>query len=227
MADKSELQHIPRAVDALVLSETRSGLIARARRDAACLMECKPVNKDILAVRPLEASILSNSNDAEEQFQLGHTYYSKQAYQDAAFWFRRAADQGHAEAQLSLGFLYQIGRGVPQDYAMDAYWLRKAADQGHAMAQYGLGVLYLTGMGVSKDPVKATDCFREASMQGLAKAQFLLGYAYEKGEGVSQDYAKAAKWYRMAAEEGETEAQTRLGLLYGSGQGVQQSDPEA
>ena len=35
MGDKSELQHIPRAVDALVLSEARSSLIARARKDAA------------------------------------------------------------------------------------------------------------------------------------------------------------------------------------------------
>ena len=42
MADKSELQHIPRTVDALVLSEARSSLIARASNDAKAIMARKP-----------------------------------------------------------------------------------------------------------------------------------------------------------------------------------------
>jgi hypothetical protein len=42
VADKSELQHIPRVVDALVLSEAHSSLIARASNDAKALMARKP-----------------------------------------------------------------------------------------------------------------------------------------------------------------------------------------
>jgi len=42
VADKSELQHIPRAVDALVLSEARSSLIARASDAGKTIMARKP-----------------------------------------------------------------------------------------------------------------------------------------------------------------------------------------
>ena len=31
-------------------------------------------------------------------------------------WYRLAAEQGYALAQVSLGFMYGMGRGVPQDY---------------------------------------------------------------------------------------------------------------
>jgi TPR repeat protein len=37
-------------------------------------------------------------------------------------WYRRAAEQGVAEAQNSLGWMYREGRGVPQDDAEAARW---------------------------------------------------------------------------------------------------------
>jgi TPR repeat protein len=61
---------------------------------------------------------------------------------------RTTADQGHADAQNSLGFMYGKGEGVKQDFAEAARWFRKAADQGLAGAQYNLGVKYAHGQGV-------------------------------------------------------------------------------
>jgi TPR repeat protein len=58
----------------------------------------------------------------------------------AASWYRKAAEQGNADAQYSLGRLYYEGRGVPQDYAQAAAWHRKAAEQGDAVAQGSLGL---------------------------------------------------------------------------------------
>ena len=40
-----------------------------------------------------------------------------QDYEEAVRWFRKAADQGIAEAQYSLGVMYGEGQGVMQDYA--------------------------------------------------------------------------------------------------------------
>ena len=37
-----------------------------------------------------------------------------QNYVKAAEWFQKAAEQGHAKAQLSLGRMYITGRGVPR-----------------------------------------------------------------------------------------------------------------
>ena len=53
-----------------------------------------------------------------------------QDYTQAAKWYRKAADQGNADAQPNLGLMYEKGQGVPQDYAQAVSWYRKAADQG-------------------------------------------------------------------------------------------------
>jgi TPR repeat protein len=68
-----------------------------------------------------------------------------QDYAEAAKWFRRAADQGRADAKSLLGTAYINGEGVPQDYATTMHWYRKAADQGQADAQYNLGIIYFKG----------------------------------------------------------------------------------
>ncbi len=52
---------------------------------------------------------------------------------EASKWFRKAAEQGHPKAQ-ALGFMYDSGHGVPQDYAEAAKLCRKLADQGLDLA---------------------------------------------------------------------------------------------
>jgi len=45
----------------------------------------------------------------------------------AAEWYRKAAEQGDATAQASLGVLYSIGQGVPRDDIEAYFWLDLAA----------------------------------------------------------------------------------------------------
>ena len=52
-----------------------------------------------------------------------------------------------------MGWLYQNGQGVQQNYNEAAKWFRMAAEQGNAYAQSKLGVLYFKGKGVSKNYV--------------------------------------------------------------------------
>ena len=49
-------------------------------------------------------------------------------------WFRLAAEQGHAEAQLVLGAMYYGGYGVSQDYITAHMWANIAAVNGSEMA---------------------------------------------------------------------------------------------
>ena len=74
---------------------------------------------------------------------------------EEAKWYREAAEQGDAEAQASLGALYEHGAGVPQDYAEAVKWDRKAAEQGDGGGQFLLGGLYEKGLGVPEDYVIA------------------------------------------------------------------------
>jgi TPR repeat protein len=70
-------------------------------------------------------------------------------YAEALKWYRKAAEQGEANAQSNLGVMYHEGEGTARDYAEAVKWWRKAAEQGHADAQNNLGVMYAAGSGVA------------------------------------------------------------------------------
>ena len=48
---------------------------------------------------------------------------------EAAMWYRKAADQGYADGQAGLGFIYAGGQGVPQDYVRGHMWFNLAASK--------------------------------------------------------------------------------------------------
>lgn len=77
-----------------------------------------------------------------------------------------AATQGDAEAQTTIGAMYQVGHGVRQDYAEAVKWYRLAADQGVVVAQYNLGLMHAKGQGVPQDFVQAHFWFNIAASQG-------------------------------------------------------------
>jgi hypothetical protein len=94
-----------------------------------------------------------------------------QDHVEAARWYLKAAEQGHAEAQHNLGTMYQSGLGVGQDHAKAVQWYQRAAEQGYAAAQHNLGVMYLAGQGVAQDTLRAHMWFDLASRRGLEAAR--------------------------------------------------------
>ena len=96
----------------------------------------------ILALSSGSATAPLNSNDAARQqgaapdtpYQLGwryeHGYGVVLDYTNAMKWYRKAFDQGVADAAINLGVMYQAGRGVQRD-DIEAYkWYCLAADRG-------------------------------------------------------------------------------------------------
>src|SRR5204862_5069671 len=65
-----------------------------------------------------------------------------QDFGEAALCFRKAAQQGHAGAQLHLGVLYERGEGVSQDFEEAMRWYQKAADQRQPHATCHMAGLY-------------------------------------------------------------------------------------
>ena len=92
-------------------------------------------------------------------------------YTTALKYWRPLAEQGDAELQLTIGLIYEYGKGVPQSYAEAASWFRLAAEQGDARAQDNLGLMFEKGWGVQQDYLQALMWFNLAAMQGYAKAQ--------------------------------------------------------
>ena len=89
------------------------------------------------------------------QAQRGEWSYVTGDYPAAARRLGPAAERGNARAQAYLGFMYQYGRGVPQNHALAVYWYRRGAEQGNAVAQHLLGLMYDKGQGVIPDHVLA------------------------------------------------------------------------
>jgi len=135
---------------------------------------------------------------------IGSSYYLKDNYSQAAYWYRKAAEQGNANAQHNLGNCYYYGKGVEQDYTQAVYLYRKAAEQGNSDAQNALGYCYYNGEGVERDYSQAVYWFRKAAEQGHGEAQYFLGRCYEKGKGVEQNDSLANYWYKKAEESGYT-----------------------
>jgi len=78
-------------------------------------------------------------------------YGIEQDPKQAAYWYEKAAEQGHPEAQYNLARLYATGQGVPRDQGQALHWVRAAASQGYAPAQARFGMRYATGNGIVQD----------------------------------------------------------------------------
>lgn len=83
-------------------------------------------------------------------------------------WYRKAAEQGDASAQYTLGL-----KTFNSDETEACFWFRKAAEQGHADAQEQLGECYEDGFGVTEDKTTAREWYQKAADQGhkLARAR--------------------------------------------------------
>jgi hypothetical protein len=71
------------------------------------------------------------AGDTLAPLKLGLIYYRgygvPQNYEQAAYWFHKAADAGYSDAQFYLGVMFAHGEKVPQDYAEAYFWLDVAA----------------------------------------------------------------------------------------------------
>jgi TPR repeat protein len=152
----------------------------------------------------------------------------QRAFSQAAELLQRAADRGATTGFANLGWLYEFGRGVPQDRTRAARLYDEAAKRGDILGMYRLGLLYWDGVaGAQRNFAMACQLFRQAAQDGFAYAQGQLGNCYYSGNGMPQDHQAAFGWFLRAAEGGVARAQEFVGDMYKYGDGVAQSDVKA
>jgi TPR repeat protein len=116
--------------------------------------------------------IFSTDDFAEAAtFRQGVSAYNRQDYVQASRIFIPLAEQGQPAAQTYLGYMFETGRGVPQNYTEAAMWYRRAAEQGDSQAQYSLGLLYDRGQGVPRDIVEASKWLNLATAAAPPRAR--------------------------------------------------------
>ena len=191
---------------------SQSVLIEEGKSSTVNVALKKYVASALKGVTPID---VDTTLSADKLNNKGSEFYDKNDFNSAVQYFFAAAEKGHSTAQSWMGFCYEYGKGVTQDYAEAAVWYRKSANQGSAYAANRLAECYYYGRGVEKSYAEAVKFYRQAADKGNKNAQYSLGWCYEKGNGVTQNIAEAKVWYGKAAAQGHDDAQKRLDALSG------------
>jgi TPR repeat protein len=172
----------------------------------------------------------SEPTTPQGQYEMGDNYFYgrngvNRDNQQAVVWYRRAAKQGYAEAEFTLGQVYENGWGANQDLALAKRWYRDAARQGIEAADAALK--RLEGENTQSAP-SALSMPNESTAPTAAQTEYIRGNDYLYGRnGVSQDYQQAILWYQKAANQGNAKAQVQLAWFYESGLGVEKDNAQA
>lgn len=140
---------------------------------------------------------LAIAGDADAQFNLGQAYKLGRGVPidpgQALAWFKRAADQGHLQAQDNYGIgLFQANRR-----AEALPYLERSAARGESRSQLVLGTMLFNGDGVKADYPRAYALMTRASQAGLPSAAqslaqmdgFITPADRDRGLQLAQQYA--------------------------------------
>jgi len=86
--------------------------------------------------------LLSSGMASAADFNKGLQAYNSGNFKTTLAEWTPLAEQGYAGAQYNLGFMYDKGKGVPENDKTAVKWYTKAAEQGDAAAQTNLGLMY-------------------------------------------------------------------------------------
>ena len=121
----------------------------------------------------------------------------------AKSWFEKAANNGHLDAETTLGLLlFQNG-----DQAAGMKWLKRAAEQGEPRALLVYGTALYNGDGVSQDKLLGYAYVSRAAEDGLAPAKDTLAQLDELLPAVDRQKA-AALSHSIPREPSQPQAKT-------------------
>ncbi len=122
-------------------------------------------------------------------------FFESPDYPRAAYWYEKAAKQGHGTAMNNLGNLYYQGEGVSQNQKLAFYWYSESAKAGNDLGELNLGDMFASGVIVR------------------IGTQKLFGDSYWSSSGdtlVVKDLNKARELWQKSANQGNEEAKKRL-----------------
>jgi len=169
----------------------------------------------------------------------------------AEAYYKKAANEGSAEAMTNLGLYYWQSMAPPNDKFMAQKWLSQAIEKGSERAKRALSLINggdldqqtarelrlsliaepTSSVGLlafnNKDFVSAITIFKQLADEGKADGLLGLGLVFDRGIPPLLDRAQALQLYRTAANTGYAGAQVNLANLYLNGIGVKKNTDEA
>jgi len=158
--------------------------------------------------------------NAEAQNDLGEAHlrhhWAERDEDKAADWFKKAAAQGHANAQFRLGSMY---------YSKDKSFVDKLAykfipNLFQPVPHSQSWPKSLPADAVSQDLDKALELFIKSTKQGHPGGQYMLANMYHQGDIVEKSNEKAYDLYKRSANQNFSPAQVQLVQFYLQGIGT-------
>jgi TPR repeat protein len=172
---------------------------------------------------PFEAAVsAAERGSPRAQLALGFKYEQglgvSKDVAEALRWYREAASQGNAEAEVRISRLEgRSGQVVSRPSPFDE--MKRAAEQGDSEAQRALGFKYERGLGVESDLSLALEWYEKAASQGNPTAKLRMNMLLaENREPVEQ--LTSLEISQRSAAEGDPEAQFLLALRYEQARGI-------
>jgi TPR repeat protein len=171
-----------------------------------------PAGATAASTRPAAKAEESANDWYRQAIQLDRPGASDKDLTSAAFLYKKAAEQGHTDAQTNLAAMYAEGRGVDISGTETVRWYLEAAKAGNVRAQYNLALMYHLGEGITRDYDGAIEWYENAARQGDANAMNNMAFMYGMGEGVVQSDIEAYVWFALAASRGNADARENRDL---------------
>lgn len=191
----------------------------------------------------LRLGIIYESTGKERHFLTASTFYRQAAQQKPEAWlwsgivydnsgkewafytdfssYQWSAQQKQAEAWQRLALLYEIGKGVEQDFQKAWECYLNAWKVGNEKAY--LEAKRLLGEGLANPEISTLkEWYRDCITQGHKEMWYDLGKIYYDGKVGERNLKEAFQCYLIAARTAHVvEAQYALGCMYEQGKGVQ------
>ncbi len=170
----------------------------------------------VFIVAPLTGTLAQS--DPSQEYDIGLKAYNRGDFERAFEYWLPLAEEGHIRSMIFIGFMYQRGLGVEQNYSRATKWLIKAANLGSEEARQ---ILIYPFKGIQQTPEvydEALKWYQAASQAGSIDAGYVLGTLYIEGnEGLNTNISLGLELLRNAAFRGHVEAQYDLALVYEQG----------
>jgi len=126
-------------------------------------------------------------------------YFDRGDYGEASDGIVRLANQGDAEAEMDLGYLFEHGLGgMAKDLGKAQAYYQEAGAQGLARADTCLAVLLIWSKEIPHDVPKGIELLKRADAAGDQYAAYDLHRLYAEGTVVPKDQAEADRFKARA-----------------------------
>ncbi|MET3117453.1 TPR repeat protein [Undibacterium sp. GrIS 1.8] len=128
---------------------------------------------------------------------------------------KTAAQGGDFASMTTLGWYYELGFGVEQDYTQSSFWYKLAADNGNVFSQRKIAINYELGQGVSYDHKEAIRYYKisqSAQKEDLYSGSTILMLFQNSKK--HHDFSTAFEWLELCAESNMQKCQFELARNY-------------